>query len=207
MKRQFEDNERMETFDVSFANLYITAYRAYQAGLPCPKVWELSFDYSQNGGITILQHIILGMNAHINLDLGLAAGRLMRGKALHKLGPDFRKVNDILESLIDEMQARTASVSPILRLMDYFGRQRDEEILDFSMRAAREQAWVVAQKVWETTQDEEAAVIKRVDDNVYRLGQRFARPRSRLSRWVLRLTAWLETKETSKIIQRLSSDF
>ena len=71
IERQFEDNERMERLDVAFANLYLTAYQRYTANLSCSESWKMAFD-AKNDNISILQHIILGMNAHINLDLGIA---------------------------------------------------------------------------------------------------------------------------------------
>ena len=42
---RFEDNARMETFDVAFANLYLDAWEQRQCGEPCTSTaWELSFE-------------------------------------------------------------------------------------------------------------------------------------------------------------------
>ncbi len=64
-KGNFQNNEQLEEFDVAFANLYIDAYKAFKANKATRKVWEFSFQ-NQNEPLTILQHILLGMNAPIN---------------------------------------------------------------------------------------------------------------------------------------------
>jgi len=201
---EFADNARMERFDVAFANLYLAAEAAYQTGAPCSNCWKLSFRAAETGKHTVLQHILLGMNAHINLDLGVAAGRIMQGEDLNELAADFRKVNDNLASLIDELQAGSARHSFLLRWLDRFAKRRDEAALDFGMRAAREQAWVVAQAVWTAGPEQEAVVIHRVDQNVTALGERFLRPRSRLLRWLLRQAVrWQAPSSVAVGIERL----
>lgn len=198
---RFADNPRMEAFDVSFANLYLEAYEQYHCGDPCAASWKLAFDAAKSQK-ALLQHVLLGMNAHINLDLGVAAGNLMAGKDLNDLEADFRLVNDLLQEIIQELQARVARVSPVFTWFDRLGKDRDEHLLDFSMRAAREQAWVVAHQVW-TAGDDKTIVIDRIDRNVARLGERVSRPRTRVARWVWRGMALTEGRSVARNIDRL----
>lgn len=199
---RFEDNPRMETFDVAFANLYLDAWEQRQCGEPCASsAWQLSFDVSGQRK-AVLQHVLLGMNAHINLDLGVAAGRLMAGQRLDDLETDFRLVNDILQEIIDELQDRISRVSPLFYLVDKVGKGRDEDLLDFSMRAAREQAWVVAHQVWSAGEGQ-ATVVGRVDTNVTRLGQSIAAPRKRIPRWLWRSVAATESGDVGANVDRL----
>jgi hypothetical protein len=199
---RFEDNARMEAFDVAFANLYLEAWERHHCGERCgSSSWQLSFDASgQNKAV--VQHVLLGMNAHINLDLGVAAGRLMEGKQLDDLATDFRLVNDILQEIIDELQDRISRVSPMFYLVDRLGKGRDEHLLDFSMRAAREQAWVVAHQVWPAGEDQ-ATVLGRVDANVARFGNTIAAPRKRIPRWLWRSVAATESGDVGANIDRL----
>jgi hypothetical protein len=197
---RFADNERMETFDVAFANLYLEAYEQYHCGDPCSASWQLAFDAAKEQK-ALLQHVLLGMNAHINLDLGVAAGLLMTGKDLNDLEADFRQVNNILQEIIEELQERVARASPVFTWFDRLGKDRDEHLLDFSMRAAREQAWVVAHQVW--AGDDKTAVIARVDENVARFGARVNRPRTRMGRWLWRGMALTEGSGIGANIDRL----
>ncbi|MBL7713183.1 MAG: hypothetical protein JNL13_11980, partial [Chitinophagaceae bacterium] len=68
-KGLFEDGQRMERFDVHFANRYLAAYRQYSSGEACTNAWCRAFEAGAQAH-TVIQHLLLGMNAHINLDLG-----------------------------------------------------------------------------------------------------------------------------------------
>ncbi|MEM7538341.1 MAG: DUF5995 family protein, partial [Chloroflexota bacterium] len=93
---RFEDNERMERLDVIFANRYLAAFDAYQAGNPVTEVWQVAFDAAPRWRPIVLQHLLIGMNAHINLDLGIAAATVAPGEQLATLENDFNQINTVL---------------------------------------------------------------------------------------------------------------
>ena len=68
----FQDNARMERLDVIFANRFMAAWDAHTSGRRPSRSWQAAFlrCWTRPGD---LQHLLLGMNAHINLDLGIAA--------------------------------------------------------------------------------------------------------------------------------------
>src|SRR5947209_12113902 len=63
---EFQDGARMEALDVAFANRYLDAYDALRAGDQPSRSWLCAFEAARGGGATVLQHLLLGMNAHIN---------------------------------------------------------------------------------------------------------------------------------------------
>ena len=67
----FADGLRMERLDVIFANRYLQAWQAYNAGQPCTSAWCAAFNANKTHNLIVLQHLILGINTHINLDLAL----------------------------------------------------------------------------------------------------------------------------------------
>ena len=67
----FEDNDRLRWLDVIFANRYFEAYEAYKNKGTPTQAWHVAFDSAQRNDILILQHLLVGMNAHISLDLGV----------------------------------------------------------------------------------------------------------------------------------------
>src|SRR5205814_2559328 len=69
----FEDRARMEKLDVTFANGYLAALDSFREHRPLRKCWLVSFQMAGNWPPIILQHLLTGMNAHINFDLGIAA--------------------------------------------------------------------------------------------------------------------------------------
>src|SRR5687767_5074729 len=93
----FQDNARMERLDVVFAGRFLAAWDAREAGREPTASWRVAFDLLDDPGPLVFQHLMLGMNAHINLDLGVAAATVAPTPAeLASLKPDFMKINEIL---------------------------------------------------------------------------------------------------------------
>ena len=130
----FEDAERMEHFVAAFAGRYLRSLEAWAArrhrrsdrggwrSRP-PRRWRP----------VILQHLLLGMNAHINLDLGVTAAEHAVDGALDAVRADFDAVNDVLAALVDECQGALGDVSPWLGLADRIGGGGDETMIRFSL--------------------------------------------------------------------------
>ncbi|MCA1687697.1 MAG: DUF5995 family protein, partial [Actinobacteria bacterium] len=95
----------------------------------------------------VLQHLLLGVNAHINLDLGIAAAQTSPGTQLAGLRRDFDSINNILWAMLDDVQDKLTLVSPLMTLLDSTGGRTDEAILNFSIIRAREAAWRVAERL------------------------------------------------------------
>jgi hypothetical protein len=140
----FEDGGRMERLDVTFANRYFEAFEQFQAGRAPARSWQVALGTAARWWPIVLQHLLLGMNAHINFDLGIAAARTCPGAALRGLEGDFRKINEILVSMIDEIENRLAGVWPLLRILDRVAGRSEETVIGFSLRGARALAWTVA---------------------------------------------------------------
>jgi len=143
LEKQFEDNAHMELLDVAFANLYLNAYYEFERHGNISDSWKIAFQ-AKDEKLTIIQHIILGMNAHINLDLGVAAAFIAPGNNIISLKNDFMKVNENLKDLTNEMLARVSRVSRMMFLLDWVGKNTDEKIIDFSIVKAHEQTWNLA---------------------------------------------------------------
>ena len=79
----------MEVLDVLFAKRFIDAYDLWKSGQKPTESWRLAFEVSKNPSHLVLQHLFLGINAHINLDLGIAASETMVGKDIHGIKGDF----------------------------------------------------------------------------------------------------------------------
>jgi hypothetical protein len=144
---RFEDPVSMERFVSKFAARYLDALAAWQAGTHCSTSWVVAFQAAQRRRPVILQHLLLGINAHINLDLGVAACEVAEGRPLEAVQADFDAVNDVLGELIDGCQGALDEVSPWLGLADKIGGRGDETLIRFSLVAARRQAWTVAQRL------------------------------------------------------------
>lgn len=205
-KELFEDARRMERFDVDFAKRYIQAFWRHRHEKPVPFAWEIAFHAAENiegQEPTIMQHLLLGMNAHINLDLGVTAAETVPAGQIKAFKKDFMMINTLLAELIDEMQHRIARVSPLMFLLDWIGERNDEAVINFSISKARSFAWSVACTLAHAEEGEKEHIIREVDEQIAGLAKSVVAPPGFLLPNILRVIRRFEVKDSSEIIKRL----
>lgn len=167
---RFEDGARMERLDVLFANRYLEAYEAFRAGNPLTQSWRVAFEAASRWETLLLQHLLLGMNAHINLDLGIAAARTCPGPAIVDLERDFREINAILIGMLHDVQECLSSISPWFGLLDAAGGEVDELIAKTGLTGTRDWAWMNALHLAALNEDRQGPVIERIDRSIAEVG-------------------------------------
>jgi hypothetical protein len=143
----FDDPSRMSQLDVVFAQRYISAVSEFAAGHKTTDAWDVAFRAADRWRPVIIQHLIIGMSAHINLDLGIAAATVAPGSDLAALERDFTKINVVLGRLVDGFTADVAEVSPWVGLLDRMGGRTDSALIKFSIEVARNEAWDLASQL------------------------------------------------------------
>jgi hypothetical protein len=138
---RFEDGARMERLDVAFASRYLEAWDAWCAGRGMSACWRIAFEAGARWRPVILQHLLSGMNAHINFDLAIAAAETCPGAAIERLKNDFDTINQVLAELVDPVEHDLAEVSPWIGLIGTFGGHAGDALVNFDIRAARRLAW------------------------------------------------------------------
>ena len=167
----FDDDARMEKLDVTFASRYLKAYTDYREGKPISKSWEVAFVAGKDERYIVLQHLLFGMNAHINLDLGIAAAEITNPSTIASLESDFNKINVILGELTNEVQEDLAKIWPRLLWILKFFKKTDDYIVNFGMNIARESAWKFANEIVVKNGDERQNKIDEKDEKVAGYGK------------------------------------
>lgn len=196
---KFEDGARMERLDVVFANRYLEALSQYKNSEPCTHSWKIAFEAAQNQDFMILQHLLLGMNAHINLDLGIAAAECVDARRILELERDFMSINSVLAAKIDAVQDRLSAVSPLLFLLDWAGQRKDERFAEFSLAQARKQAWHTALNFSKLEAAKKMEAIENVDGVVATLGRLISHPGKWIG-WLLKLIRFFEKKDARRVM-------
>jgi hypothetical protein len=133
---RFVDASRMEAFARAFAGWYPGARHD---GAVVPGCWRAAFDVAGDGRLMIVQHLLLGINAHVNHDLPQVVVALApRNSDLGELRSDFDAVNDILADSIPMVLRSLGAVSRWVNTAAVLGGGR---LFDFSLKVARRQAW------------------------------------------------------------------
>ncbi len=172
----FDDGSRMERLDVIFANRYLDAYARFVGGDEPTSAWRYAFDVADQRRPIVLQHLLLGMNAHINLDLGIAAAQAVPASALPSLRDDFNRINVILGSLVGEMQRDLAEVWMTLRLFNRYLGSVEKALINFSMEIARDEAWALAEQLAPLSEVERDRGIVEKDREVRELAEVIRHP-------------------------------
>jgi hypothetical protein len=173
---EFDDNARMARMDVIFANRYLDAAARFDAAAPTTAAWAVSFDAGSAWPPIVLQHLFLGMNAHINLDLGIAAAEVAPGQALPSFQGDFFRINTILASLVGGVKDDLVAIWPLLGLLERAVGTTDDAVVNFSMGKARAAAWEFAQQLAALPTDRHAAAIAEKDAEVATFGRFLRQP-------------------------------
>lgn len=143
-QKKFEDSPRMTSLDIAFASRYLDAWENYSKGRKCSNSWYLAFEATKNKDLLILQHIFLGMNAHINLDLGISAASIMPYRKINPLKTDFEKINSVISSINQNVQDSLNKICYPVNLIDKISNGKDNTVLDFAISKARETSWTTA---------------------------------------------------------------
>ena len=199
----FEDGPRMERLDVTFANRYLAALDSFRRGEPVSKCWLTSFRIAATWPPIILQHLLSGMNAHINFDLGISAQAVAPGSQLASLENDFNKINEILGSMIIKVRSNIEEVSPWIKLLDRYASQTEDRLINFSLGKARESAWLVANMINSTPPDRLARRLSILDEGVAKLGSLIASPKEWLIRVGLYVIRVRESNDVPHVIDVL----
>lgn len=200
---EFDDGERMEQLDTIFAQRFFEAFNAYYNGArgPVTQSWKNAFDSAGSDDYIIMQHLLLGINAHINLDLGIAAAETMEGKDIELIHGDYDRVNAILASLVDDVTSNLSKVSLFFAPMIKLARGSDEMLMAFSIKVARDGAWEFA-KEYMDAQNKELAIRER-DKKIAALARQLTHTGSFLS-FIIRIIRLGEFRSLRPNLDRLA---
>ena len=200
---RFEDGRRMGRLDVIFANRYLAALVAHRNGRKATRSWTEAFDAAGATHLVILQHLLLGMNAHINLDLGIAAAQTAPGSELPRLKRDFDEISLLLGEMLNDVQERLARVSPWMGLLDRVGGRSDEQICTFCLSGSRDLAWHSAQRLAGMQSPAMRAEIDRLDRTVALLMRPIQRPGPAVTA-ALALVRAREPRDIAQVVRALA---
>ena len=198
----FEDGARMEQLDVIFANRYLQAWEAYTNQQKCTNAWCAAFNATATNHLIVLQHLILGINTHINLDLGIAAAQACPGNKIYNLESDFNKINNVISSLMQNVQDDLAAIWPPLTLLTQITNHRQDVVLNFSITTARKASWANALALAIAPEESKDNYIGLIDNTVVALAQKIINPGFAM-KFLLSPVLAMEDQNVVDIIDRL----
>jgi len=170
---KFQDNARIERLDVAFAGRYIVTREQYFAGELHGQSWLQAYDATNSGKYTVLQQLLIGINPHIMIDLGVAAARTCPGDQLAGLQQDFNMVNAIILSLFPVIDAELDDLSPFDNFIDHHGflKFMKDKSIDIGIDIGRKSSWDFATSLAYLDLPAQAIAIGRRDLEALELGK------------------------------------
>ena len=179
--RDFNDPGWVEKLLARFADYYFKALQEYQRSPDsAPRAWQLAHNAAADPGVTALQKLLLGVNAHINYDLVLTLVDLLADE-WDQHNPTLRQgryadhcqINQIIGQTIDSVQDQVLEPAmPIMALVDNLLGPVDEFLISGLISQWRELVWVNASSLLEMGDaDARAARVIEIEQDVLRIGR------------------------------------
>jgi hypothetical protein len=201
---EFDNGPLMERLDVVFATRYLDALSKYQSGGKPSRCWKLAFSGCDDESRLILQHLLAGISAHINLDLGVASAQVSPGDQLLQLKPDFDEINGLLSSQVGAVETEMEALSPLIKNLSQIGLKSETTLINFNIGLAREAAWITAQRLASEPSNLHQVTIDGLDLAVSVEGQAVLYPP--LRKEALADIRAVEVHDVRRVIEILASD-
>lgn len=168
---RFQDAARMERLDVTFATRYLVTRDRYFAGELQGEAWLQAYEAATREPYTVLQQLLIAINPHIMIDLGVAAARTCPGAAIAGLEQDFNTINTVIAALFPVIDAELDALSPFENRVDhnFFGCIKDDAIR-LAIDDGRKSSWAFAVSLANLDLPSQAIVIGRRDREARLLG-------------------------------------
>ena len=155
-----------------FADYYFAALDCFEHDEPnTPPVWKLAFDATRDEDVMTLQHLLLGVNAHINFDLVFSLYDLLQSEwaaatpeqreARHA---DHELVNCIIGETTDVVQEQVVEqFSPWTDWLDKLLGPMDEWLTSRLISSWREDVWDTAVRYLDADDDARAELHRTIE--------------------------------------------
>lgn len=203
----FQDPARMERLDVTFASRYFAALNAWfwpSQFPPLTHSWRVAFQAAALPRPIIVQHLLAGVNAHIDLDLGIAAATVSPGAQLPSLESDFNLVNQVLANEVAGVLTEIDELSPVLADIYKVFSKFETDVINHMLDFTREEAWKFATELGPLNPEQQVPVIATRDVFVAGIGAEIVTP-PKIFEHIIEGIALFESRDVVKNIEVLNA--
>ncbi len=178
---EFNDTAWVSAWLGRFADYYFIALDAYEHQDPqTPGAWRVAFDAAVQARCSVVQNLLLGVNAHINYDLVLAVVDLLN-REWADLPPEMRQtrqadfdlVNQVIGQTTDNVQDNILErKDPRLAILDNLLGPIDEWLISHFISRWREEAWQEALRFLAVSDEDEREILRQqLEEKVKRIAE------------------------------------
>jgi hypothetical protein len=164
----FFDSAWINSLGGKFASLYFQSLGTLERDPGAERAWKLAHQMAQDKASTVIQDLMLGLNAHINYDLayGIQLNLREHGDGQdHLLLPrrkfDHDQVNNILVRSTPQIAATlTRDYGGAIAFLDTVMHRLDDHLSEAGLKYYRERVWWNAISFLTTQDDEEVELVR-----------------------------------------------
>ena len=186
-REEFQDPAWVDRLLHIFSRYYFTALDAFdQDPTAASPVWQLAFEAARHKGTLALQHLLLGVNAHINFDLIMALEEILEPEwaSLTEAQRTMRyndhcHVNRVISSTVDAVEKEVIDPEmPVMRVVDAIvGHALEDAMVSDLLGFWREIVWHHATHLLETRhaspdwREEREKLVRHYEKEVLEIGE------------------------------------
>jgi hypothetical protein len=148
-----------------FADYYFRAVAGFEQGMPIPDCWRHALEAPAD--LDVLQHLLLGINAHINRDLVFTTVEMLERHSgrVEDRRVDFDRVNEVIRTTIDTVQDEVvATRSKFWSAVDAMLWPLDEWAFAGLIESWRDDVWASAVRHLQASSGDRPALGRRVEE-------------------------------------------
>ena len=165
----FEDPDWVAAWDVDFADLYLDALEAHREDADSVAApWRLAF--GARSGLPPEAHVLLGMNAHINLDLPQSLIRMIPPEdfaspaLLDRRRRDHERIDEVLASRVAEEDVALQGAGGRRTRLDRLLAPANRQASRLFLRESRRKVWANTRELHTARLQGPAAYAERLAD-------------------------------------------
>lgn len=144
---EFQQSVRTERVCANAAQYYLESTATFQRGGRPISSWNYALAASRDTWLVVAQHILLGLNAHLNLDLGSAVASACPPAELLGFRSDFEKLCGFYQAVLEDVWSDLGQLWPAFAAAGPLLRGTGPTLIRFRLPRAFEQAWRLAQEL------------------------------------------------------------
>ena len=192
----FHDEPRMQRLGAALAARFLGAWADFRRDARPARSWGAAFQLLDNPKPLLVQHLLLGANAQLNLDLAWAAAAAAPDPdALCGLWRDFLALEALLTRVFATVQQELACVSPRLARLAEFAPDLEHPLFDFAVESARDLAWQLAEELVQAPPARRALLLAGRDAAAAQTGRALYPLRG----WAREVEHWIRAEESSDV--------
>lgn len=162
------DPLRIQQIALGLFNRYFAALQRYQAGELPTRAWLLAFEAAQSRWPTVGQQVMLSINPHINLDLGVVVAQSCPAAELPAFRDEFFAMNRLLAPLIVHTVDSLDQISPLFGLL---GGKPRAALINGLVDRMGQHAWQLCNQLAPLGEAARAEVLAALDGRLVLIGR------------------------------------